>query len=260
LQRNLQVALGLALGLLPSCVTSEPDGADGAGGTDAKARARVAAEAELSAPLVAIDDPAPDATASDVTTGSVCAAGPHRCFAHVHARPDGSVRAYTAAQGFGPADLQAAYAIPTTLQDMPTIAVIDAFGYTALESDLATYRANYGLPACTTANGCLTIVNATGQTSPLPGPPPTGDDWTLETALDVDMISAACPSCRILVVQATDDMGETLYTGQNTAAQMGATVISNSWGGPEQPGQSPPATPVTTMPARGPTIPARRRT
>jgi subtilase family serine protease len=100
------------------------------------------------------------------------------------------------------------------------------------------YRQQYGLPACTTANGCLKIVNSAGQTSPLPPNPPANDDWTLETALDVDMASAACPKCKILVVQAQDNAGNGLYDGQNAAATLGATVISNSWGGPEQQGVS----------------------
>src|SRR5262249_40151548 len=93
------------------------------------------------------------------------------------------------------------------------------------------------LPACTTASGCLKIVNQTGGTT-LPGAPPANDDWTVETALDVDMASAACPTCKIIVVQATDDQGDGLFIANNVPATMGATVASNSWGGPEQPGTS----------------------
>src|SRR5262249_15731995 len=98
--------------------------------------------------------------------------------------------------------------------------------------DLAVYRQQYGLPPCTIASGCLKIVNEQG-TATLPGPPPANDDWTIETALDVDMASAACPLCNLLVVQATDNNGDGLYIGQNTAVALGATVISDSWGGPE---------------------------
>ncbi|HTR51000.1 MAG TPA: S53 family peptidase [Kofleriaceae bacterium] len=178
---------------------------------------------------------------TDVPTGAVCGGGALRCFAHVHATEDGHVKAYAAPQGWGPADLQSAYGIdaahvvPTTT---PTVAVVDAYGYASLESDLAAYRAQYGLPACTTANGCLKIVNQSGQTTPLPGPPPSGDDWTIETALDVDMVSAACPSCKIVVVQATDDQGSGLFVANDVPSTLGATVVSNSWGGPEQSGSS----------------------
>src|SRR5262249_2702223 len=85
-----------------------------------------------------------------------------------------------------------------------------------------------GLPACTSASGCLKIVNQMGQTSPLPA---ANTGWAQETALDVDMASAACPKCKILVVQADDEMGDGLMIGQQTAATLGAAVISNSWGG-----------------------------
>jgi len=174
----------------------------------------------------------------DHTVGSVCSTGPIRCHAHARVTLDGHVQAAAVPQGYGPPDLQSAYNIPTTISGTPTVAIVDAYGYSNLEADLAVYRSTYGLPACSTANGCLKIVNQSGQTTPLPANPPANDDWTLETALDVDMASAACPSCKILVVQATDNAGDGLYLGQNAAASLGATVISNSWGGPEQPGQS----------------------
>ena len=177
--------------------------------------------------------------ALDIQTGAVCAPGPHRCFAHVHADVTGHVLTHVAPQGFGATELQTVYKIPTTtVATTPTIALVDAYGYATLEADLGVYRQQYGLPACTIANGCLSIVNQTGQSSPLPVAPPATDDWTIETALDVDMASAACPSCKILVVQATDNPGDGLYVGQNSAATLGATVISNSWGGPEQPNTS----------------------
>src|SRR5439155_24927300 len=108
-------------------------------------------------------------------------------------------------QGWGPADLQSAYNINPTITTTPTIAIIDAFGYPTLEQDLATYRSTYGLPACTIASGCLRIVNQLGQATPLPPAPPAHNDLTVETALDIDMASAACPMCKIVVIQAQDD-------------------------------------------------------
>src|SRR5690349_9733257 len=138
-----------------------------------------------------------------------------------------------AASGLGATDLQDAYELDTSVDPSATIAIIDAYGYSSLESDLSHYRSQYGLPACTTASGCLKIVNQSGQTSPLPNDPPSNDDWTTETALDVDMASAACPKCKLIVVQADDDQGDGLMIANNTAASLHATVISNSWGGPE---------------------------
>ena len=168
---------------------------------------------------------------------AVCSGGTYRCFAHVQTDAQGRARADAAPSGLGPTELASAYLIPTTNDPGATVAVIDAYGYATLEADLAVYRAQYGLPPCTVASGCLTIVNQTGQTSPLPGPPPAQDDWTQETALDVDMASAGCPRCKILVVQATNDRGNGLVVANNTAAMLGATVISNSWGGPESASQ-----------------------
>lgn len=177
--------------------------------------------------------------AGEMQTASVCStAGTYQCFAHIRATPAGRAQAFALPAGFGATDLQAAYRIPQVSSGTPTIAIVVAYGYPQLEADLAVYRNQYGLPACTVANGCLTIVNQNGATSPLPPPPPDTDDWTLETALDLDMASAACPKCKLLVVQADDNLGNGLLVGQRAAAQRDATVISNSWGGPEQPGQS----------------------
>jgi len=214
-----RVSLGVLLGLAPSCAL---DGAT----TDP-----------------ATDDAAATDDGADGAAAAVCTTGPIRCHAQIRTfGPERRIAPHAAAPiGLGPPDLQAAYAInpariATTAK--PTIAIVDAYGYPKLEADLAVYRQQYGLPPCTIANGCLKIVNQQGQTTNLPPAPPTTDDWTIETALDVDMASAACPLCNLLVVQATDNTGDGLYIGQNTAASLGATVISDSWGGPEVPNQA----------------------
>ena len=125
--------------------------------------------------------------------------------------------------GYGPGDLQSAYALPSSSAGSGQIvAVTEAADNPNLESDLATYRAQYGLPACTTANGCFRKVNGSGQQGNYP-PGDTG--WGGEAALDVDMISAICPNCHILAVESTDLVG-----AQNVAVSLGARYISNSWG------------------------------
>jgi subtilase family serine protease len=218
----LHAAMGLALGLVTSCV-ADSDGQSPSESIDQATRVT----------MDLVGD-------TDIPTGSVCGKatpGGTRCFAHVQA-VDGHVQTYATPTGFGATDLEKAYNLPTAITGKPTVALIDAYGYATLEADLAVYRTQYGLPACTSASGCLKIVNQTGAATPLPGPPPASDDWTLETALDVDMASAACPTCNLIVVQATDDTGGGLEMGQAIAVSLGATVISNSWGGPEQPGQS----------------------
>nr|HEX4318507.1 Ig-like domain-containing protein [Kofleriaceae bacterium] len=161
----------------------------------------------------------------------------HQCLSYIsidHATGKRRVPAATPAAGQLPTmtatAIEEAYNIDPTIDPHATIAVIDAYGYPSLEADLAQYRALFHLPPCTVASGCLTIVNQEGATSPLPAQnTDPNDDWTVETALDVDMASAGCPLCKILVVQADDDMGDGLDIDNDTAASLGATVISNSW-------------------------------
>ena len=141
-----------------------------------------------------------------------------------------SPNAIPSGHGYGPSQLQAAYGLTSASASNGsgrTIALVDAFDYPTAASDLAAYRSAAGLPA---AN--FTKVNQNGQASPLPSPAPSTDDWTGEAALDLDMASAICPLCNIVLVEAQDDTGNGLYVAQNTAASM-AGYISNSWGGAE---------------------------
>ena len=144
------------------------------------------------------------------------------------------------AGGYGPADLQSAYALPSgTAGAGQTVAIVDAFDDPKAESDLATYRSTYGLPACTTANGCFKKVNQSGTQ----GSFPSGDQgWAVEISLDLDMVSAACPQCHILLVEASSNANANLYAAVDTAARLGATEISNSYGGSES--SSDPSTNV----------------
>ena len=172
-------------------------------------------------------------TSSDVQTKSVCAGGRFECFAKIQVGANGQPLHFAAPSGLGATDLQDAYKLDPTLDPGATIAIVDAFGYAKAEADLNVYRAQYGLGKCTIDSGCLTIVNQDGNASPLPPEPPSNDDWTTETALDLDMASAACPKCKLLLVQANSDQDEGLFLAQATAARLGATVISDSWGGAE---------------------------
>jgi hypothetical protein len=133
--------------------------------------------------------------------------------------------------GFGPADLQAAYALPSSSAGSgQTVGIVDAFDAPSAESDLATYRAQFGLPPCTTANGCFRKVNQAGAAAPLPAP---NAGWAEEIALDVDMVSAICPNCQILLVEATTNSFANLGASVNTAVALGAKYVSNSYGGSE---------------------------
>jgi hypothetical protein len=163
---------------------------------------------------------------------AVCTGGSWSCKARVRTDANHAIKPFAVPQGLGPADLKAAYNIDTTKGAGKVIAIVDAFNYPDAESDLARYRSQFGLPPCTRANGCLKIVNQNGATSPLPGNSPAGDDWTVEAALDLELASAACPLCMLILVEAQDDQGNGLFVAQNAAASLGASVISDSWGGP----------------------------
>jgi hypothetical protein len=160
---------------------------------------------------------------------AACTGSRFQCFAQIRTDSEARIAAFAAPSGFGATTLAQAYHLAATRHPTATIAIVDAFDYANAESDLAAYRAQYGLPPCTTANGCLRIVNQQGEAAPLPAAPPAGDDWTIEAALDLDMASAACPSCNLVLVEADDDVGDGLFVGQNTAAALG-TVVSDSWG------------------------------
>jgi hypothetical protein len=158
----------------------------------------------------------------------VCNGTRFRCKSQIRTDGSGHIKPFATPSGFGPADLASAYKLAGTTNG--TIAIVDAYGYPNAESDLASYRSQFGLPPCTTANGCFKKVNQSGATSPLPSAPPAGDDWTVEAALDLDMASAACPNCKLILVEADDDQGDGLMIAQNGAASLNPTVISNSWG------------------------------
>jgi hypothetical protein len=130
--------------------------------------------------------------------------------------------------GYGPSDIQSAYELGNGNAGGRTVAIVDAYDDPNAESDLATYRSTYGLPACTTANGCFKKVNQSG----VQGSYPAGNTgWAGEISLDVDMVSAACPSCHILLVEANSPTNANLGTAVNTAVNLGAKYVSNSYGG-----------------------------
>jgi subtilase family serine protease len=140
----------------------------------------------------------------------------------------------TTPPGFGPAQLQAAYNITNDAKNDKggLVVVVEAGGDPNLESDLKVYRKTFGLPACTEATGCLRILNQAGRPKPLP---PVINGWLAEQSLDVDMVSANCPNCKILVVEAHSSLGK----AEMVAAAANPVAISNSWGGAEFAGEKP---------------------
>jgi hypothetical protein len=138
-----------------------------------------------------------------------------------------------------PSDLQAAYDLPSFSKGAgKTVAIVDAYGYKRAASDLAVYRLSMGLNACSTTTKCLRIVNQNGNPAPLPPEPPKTDDWKGEQSLDLDMVSAICPNCKIILVQTNNNDTGNLYTGVKTAGRL-AKYVGASWGGAETGADNP---------------------
>ncbi|MDP9218962.1 MAG: S53 family peptidase [Actinomycetota bacterium] len=137
--------------------------------------------------------------------------------------------------GYGPSAVQSAYKLTGLSASGRTVAIVDAYNDPTAEADLATYRSQFGLPACTTANGCFKKVSQTGTSTY----PRTNAGWAQEISLDVDLVSAACPTCHILLVEAKTASLANLGTAVNrAAATAGVVAISNSYGGGDAPDSS----------------------
>ncbi len=133
--------------------------------------------------------------------------------------------------GYFPPELRAAYGLTAASESAgagQTVAIVDAYDDPNAESDLAKYREKFGLPACTATNGCFAKVDQRGGSEY----PSASASWAQEISLDLDMVSAICPNCRILLVEADSnslaDLGAAAaYAGAH------ADVVSNSYGGGE---------------------------
>jgi subtilase family serine protease len=152
------------------------------------------------------------------------------CHAFVVTDANGNPKASAVPNGLNSADFRSAYGLTNASAAAgTTVAIVDAFDDPTAESDLGVYRSTFGLPACTTANGCFRKVNQRGGTTY----PRKDAGWALEISLDLDAVSAICPNCKILLVEADSNSFANLATAVDGAALMGAKAISNSYGGPE---------------------------
>ena len=131
--------------------------------------------------------------------------------------------------GYQPQDLWGAYGVPWSNGVGQTIGIVVAMNNPNAASDLAVYRSTMSLPACTVASGCLRFAAQNGSSSL-----PAGDQtWGQEMSVDLDMASAICPNCKLLVVEANSANIEDLTSSVSTAVSLGATVVSNSYTTPE---------------------------
>jgi len=185
----------------------------------------------------------------------------------------GARRSFSPAQendfGLRPQDLHAAYLLPanSASSSKQTIALVDAYNDPSAEEDLASYSSEFGLPACTTVNGCFKQVGQNGNSTNLPFPatkasltaaealcegheePETpqqeeereeacflvkeAQGWSVEISLDMETAHAICQNCNITLVEAESPSFANLNAAEESAVRLGATEISNSWGGPE---------------------------
>jgi subtilase family serine protease len=128
--------------------------------------------------------------------------------------------------GYAPSDLQSAYGLTSASQSIgggETVAIVDAYDDPNVASDLDAYRLRFGLPACTQSNGCFTKQKFTAQTN---------NGWAGEESVDVDMVSAICPNCKIVLVEAASTSMADLSTAERYATAH-AQYVSNSWSGDE---------------------------
>jgi Subtilase family len=140
--------------------------------------------------------------------------------------------------GLTPAQLRRAYGLTNASARHgrgETIAIVDAYRDPAAAGDLARYRTRFGLGSCTTSSGCLRIVDQHGRPGPLPA---ASAAWAVEESLDLDMVSAICPHCRILLVESNTSRTVSLGQAENAAVAAGARFVSNSWSGAVARGQA----------------------
>ena len=158
--------------------------------------------------------------------------GQARCFALIRTdvTPKRGIQPDVA--GYGPTDLVSAYKLPhgALSGKGQTIGIVDAYDDPNAESDLAVYRTQFGLKACSTANKCFKKVNQNGQSSPLPSP---NSGWAAEISLDLDMVSAICPNCKIILAESNSSYFTDLGAAVDAAVTLKANVVSNSYGGGE---------------------------
>jgi hypothetical protein len=142
-----------------------------------------------------------------------------------------SLAAGTPPAGISPANLRDAYGFQSSSSGMrQTVAVVVPYDNATAETDMGTYRSQYSIPPCTTADGCFSKVNETGGTS---YPPAGAAGWALATAESLDMISAVCPNCHILLVEASTPAITDLGAAENEAVSLGARFVTNTWLTPE---------------------------
>jgi subtilase family serine protease len=163
------------------------------------------------------------------------------CNAHIVSDNKGNPVVFASPQAYTPAQLRQAYNLSGKSPNNPIVAIVDAYDDPTIKNDLDTYSRQFNLPVMPVCKGdiaksavpCFQKINQRGKAA-LPKP---NGGWATEIALDVETVHAVCENCRILLVEATSPNMNNLLMGVDTAIAKGATIISNSWGGPEYAGE-----------------------
>ena len=143
------------------------------------------------------------------------------------ARPAGTIGP---AGGLTPVDLATAYGLNTTGGSGQTVAIVDAYNDPNINADLQTFDSQYGLAACSIANGCLKVVNQTGGATP-PANDTTG--WSVEESLDVEAVHSVCQVCNIILVEANSTFDRIWLPPRTRRSHWAPRRSTNSFGGPE---------------------------
>jgi subtilase family serine protease len=149
-------------------------------------------------------------------------------FANFTAQPPLHIYATTGKTpvGMTPNEIKKIYMLPASGRS-GTIAILGAYNDASISADLASFSSAFGLPSCTSKNGCFTQHLMSNGMSDNSG-------WDLETALDVEWAHAIAPKAKILLIEATTPSGANLLKAVDyAAAQKGISAISMSWGGAE---------------------------
>jgi subtilase family serine protease len=158
--------------------------------------------------------------------------GVMQCSIVVHSQVSLQAANKPSAAALSPGQLRSAYGLSRGAQasNKGTVAIVDAYNDSHAAGDLAKYRGYYGLPACKESTKCLRVVNQKGTTAWYPK---GNSGWAEEESLDLDMVSAICPKCKIILVESNSTAAGSLSAAEDTAVRLGAKFVSNSWGGPE---------------------------
>ena len=188
---------------------------------------------------------------------------PRTAEARAHTHPLGITRAgpleasgpQGGAYGLRPVDLRAAYfhgeAAEAPASAPQTIALVDAYNDPEAEADLGVYDKEFGIEACTEADGCFEQVNQQGERGHPPFPASEAErgeeltvcedtnatkarreaactmveeaeGWAVEISTDIETANAICQKhCHIVLVEATTDFVSDLEAAEETAVRIG---------------------------------------